>query len=126
MAGSVNSRSVAYSERRIAWRQLRGILQRDFACEIASVKNSGVVIRRTVKSAERGFLGRRKDELLVFQLSTGGEGREVGLGTVKTLRRELRLEEAHGVDSEIFYGDQKSADAFIEQYRGLLRALARV
>jgi hypothetical protein len=118
-----NSRAVSRSERPITWRNLQSILERDYGCTIES-RASGVVVRRAI--LERGRFGRRKVEYRSFQLVPGSEGREVGPGTVKRMRRELHLDEAHEIDSEIFYGDERSADDFIRQYRSLLRALARV
>lgn len=118
-----NSRSISRAERPITWRQLRSILARDFECEIEP-RTSGVVVRRPI--TERGFLGRKKVRYRTFQFVPGGDGREIGQGTVKKLRHELHLDEAHEVDSVIFYGEERSADDFILQYRSLLRALAKV
>lgn len=118
-----NSRAIARSERPITWRRLRTILQKEYDCEVTG-RGTGVAIRRDVVS--RGVFGRRKVERRYFQFTPGGDGREVGMGTIKSLRRELQIDEEHGVDSIIFYGDEKSPDEFIEQYRGLLRQLAKV
>jgi hypothetical protein len=38
-------------------------------------------------------------------LTVGGEGRELGLGTVKTLRSALCLTEDFNIDSAMSYGD---------------------
>lgn len=118
-----NSRPVSRTERPIAWRQLRALLERDFRCQIEP-RASGVVIRRPIE--ERGFLGRKKFGYRIFQFVPGGDGREIGPGTIKRLRHELHLDEGHEVDSVIFYGEEKTADDFILQYRSLLRALAKV
>ncbi|MCE4025439.1 Fic family protein [Microbacterium sp. Au-Mic1] len=118
-----NSRPVSRSERPITWRKLRGILKQDFECSISS-RTTGVLVERAI--VERGFLGRRKQTVRRFQFVPAGDGREVGLGTIKQMRRELHLDETHGVDSVIFYGDERTPDEFIVQYRSLLRALAKV
>ncbi|MDX2025601.1 Fic family protein [Microcella sp.] len=118
-----NSRPVSRSERPITWRKLRGILEHQFGCRVSS-RGTGVLVERAI--LERGFLGRKKSTLRRFQFVPAGEGREVGLGTIKQLRRELELDESHDVDSVIFYGDERTPDEFIVRYRALLRALARV
>ncbi len=118
-----NSRPISRVERPIVWRQLKAILEREFGCKVEP-RATGVVIRRPV--IERGFLRRRKTTYRTFQFVPGGDGREVGLGTVKKMRQALHLDQQHEVDSVIFYGDERSPDEFIRQYRSLLRALARV
>ncbi|WP_197464271.1 type II toxin-antitoxin system death-on-curing family toxin [Microbacterium sp. TNHR37B] len=118
-----NSRPVSRSERPITWRKLRAILEQEFDCAIGP-RGTGVLVERTI--IERGFLGRRKLDTRRFQFVPAGDGREVGLGTIKQMRRELHLDDGHGVDSVIFYGDERTPDEFIVRYRSLLRALAKV
>ncbi len=118
-----NSRPVSRSERPTTWRKLRGILEHEFDCSI-NPRGTGVLVERTI--SERGFLGRKKRHTRRFQFVPAGDGREVGLGTIKQMRRELQLDESHNVDSVIFYGDERTPDEFIVRYRSLLRALAKV
>lgn len=49
---------------------------------------------------------------------------EVAVGEVKKIRRTLRLDEAQGVDSAVFYDLEQSVDRFVNEYRDLMRRLA--
>lgn len=122
-----NSRPIERSERPITWRQLKHKLEHDFGCSFDVRPRGKVTIRRMVKVRSRNLLrGFRRDEQRQHLITVGGEGREVGLGTVKTLRTALCLTEDFNIDSAIFYGDVQSADHFISKYQRLLRDLARV
>lgn len=48
----------------------------------------------------------------------------VGVGDVKRVRRALRLDELHGIDSASFYNFEETVDAFVNQYRQVLDRLA--
>jgi len=49
---------------------------------------------------------------------------EVAVGEVKRIRRALRLDEAQGIDSAVFYDLEKTVDRFVNEYRDLMRRLA--
>jgi hypothetical protein len=57
----------------------------------------------------------------------GGDGTEVERNTVSKLRKELHLDDEHGVDSHSFYNMEiRSAEDFIVTYRKTLGRLARL
>jgi hypothetical protein len=49
----------------------------------------------------------------------------VGLALTKEIRRMCSLTEQDGVDSASFYAGADMVDAFVNQYRTVLRRLAR-
>ena len=49
---------------------------------------------------------------------------EVAVGEVKRIRRALRLDEAQGIDSAVFYDLEQTVDRFVNEYRDLMRRLA--
>ena len=49
---------------------------------------------------------------------------EVSVGEVKKIRRALRLDEAQGIDSAVFYDLEQTVDNFVNEYRDLMRRLA--
>lgn len=51
---------------------------------------------------------------------------EIAVSEIKKIRRALRLDEAHGVDSAAFYDFEGSVDAFVNKYRQVLSRLALV
>ncbi|MGH8060679.1 MAG: type II toxin-antitoxin system death-on-curing family toxin [Pseudoxanthomonas sp.] len=51
-------------------------------------------------------------------------GFEVQVMEVKRIRRALRLDEAQGIDSAVFYNLDQTVDKFVNKYRDLMRRLA--
>ncbi len=51
---------------------------------------------------------------------------EIDVTEIKRIRRALRLDEAHGVDSAAFYDFESRVDTFVNQYRQVLSRLALV
>ena len=49
---------------------------------------------------------------------------EVRVQEIKRIRRALRLDEAHGIDSAAFYNLETTVDKFVNEYRDLMRRLA--
>lgn len=121
-----NGRAVRKGERPLKWHELRGVLN-GFGCsyEPARVGNR-MNIYREVEVRSR-WLGPRKTKRLRHQTWYGGEGSEVEMNSLNDIRRELCLDDDHGIDSEIFYGSgKKQLDEFIVEYRKTLRRLARL
>lgn len=48
----------------------------------------------------------------------------VGVGEIKKIRRALKLDELHGVDSAGFYSLEEKVDGFVNTYRNLMKRLA--
>ncbi len=121
-----NSRPIERSERLISWPDLRNLLVKDYGCKVDTRPGGKILITRSVPSRRRGFLGLRREEKKSYTLSASSDKKEVGLGTVKSLRAHLCLTEDFNIDSAIFYGTVRSPDQFIAKYQRLLRDLARV
>lgn len=49
---------------------------------------------------------------------------EVGVPEIKRIRRALKLDEVHGIDSGAFYNLEETVDRFVNEYRDLMRRLA--
>ena len=119
-----NSRPVKKGERPIPWLRLKRILKR-FDCEFdAAPKGSQLDIQRQVRSPST--LRRKRTRTLKTHVAWGGDGTEVERNTLNKIRRDLQLDEPHGVDSPVFYEDEAVPDDFIQQYRTVLRRLARL
>jgi death-on-curing family protein len=122
-----NSRLIERRDRPLPWRRLKQILS-TYGCAFSSggVGNR-LNIERTVDRGRRflGLLPRR--ERLKIQVFYAGEGREAQRNTVAQIRRELELDEEHGVDSKTFYdGAATSPSEFIVEYRKTLLRLAKL
>jgi death-on-curing family protein len=122
-----NSRWIEKGDRPIAFRRLRRILS-EYGCAFESPSGGGtrINILRTVERPRR-FLKGPQSEVLHTQTYYGDEGREVEKNSIGRIRRDLELDEAHGVDSAAFYDSAKvSPSDFIARYRKLLDRLARL
>ncbi len=118
------SRQKEKGERPISWLRLKRIL-RKFDCEVESAsKGSQLNIQRKVDS--RNPLGRKRTKTLKTRVAWSGDGSEVVHNTLNKVRRDLKLDEPNGVDSAVFYEDEAVPDDFIQQYRTVLRRLARL
>ena len=49
---------------------------------------------------------------------------EIQVPEIKRIRRALKLDEIHGVDSAVFYDLEQTVDKFVNEYRDLMRRLA--
>lgn len=124
-----NSRRIDQGERVITWAELSPRLNA-LGCEVHPSGSSGgrQIVERDVLVRVRGPFGpRSKKERRTYSFPYGGDGRQVGRGHIKEMRRRLCLSEDDGIDSATFYGtDQRPVDAFIAEYRKTLRRLARM
>lgn len=121
-----NSRWLQMGDRAIPFRRLRRILT-EFECTFEfPASGSRVNISRTVQLKTR-FFGRRRSQVLRTQTHYAAEGREVDRNSINRIRRDLELDDAHGIDSRGFYdNDPASRGDFIVTYRKTLRRLARL
>lgn len=118
-------RRVESGERPVTYRELRTILQdHGYFLEDPHDNTIDVVKYEDVKS----WLGLKttKQRIRVQRMSWPGEGRVVGRGLLRDLRRRCNLSEEHGVDSKMFYAKAHPIDHFVSKYRGTLRRLAKV
>lgn len=102
-------RKVQKGEFVVQWRVLQGILA-SYGCEFKMPRrgNRMNIVREGKKS----------------QIQYTGDGMDVERNTIHKIRRDLELDEDHGVDSQAFYrGDARIPD-FINRYRKILDKLA--
>jgi death-on-curing protein len=121
-----HTRKISRDERSVQWRVLRGVL-REHGCSVEPYRGEKQRITRIVQEKTgRGLFRRSKGVMLVSFYVNTGDGREVPKTQVKKIRQELRLDEAHGYDSDQFYSPQRAVDFFILEYSKTLKRLARV
>ncbi|MFI7284677.1 type II toxin-antitoxin system death-on-curing family toxin [Micromonospora chersina] len=119
-----SSRLIDRVERQIKWHKLRSILN-SYDCTLQHAKvGNRINIQRTVE--DRVIFGLSRSRTLRVQVAYGDEGREVERDTVRHIRRSLRLDDDHGIDSEIFYGGARMPTDFIVAYRKTLTRLAKL
>jgi hypothetical protein len=94
-------RHVERGDRPIQWRRLRQILS-SFGCELSTARGAGNRMNIVRMIEEPRMLRPRKRELTT-QVKYSDEGRQATVVTVKKIRRDLLLDEEHGVDSQSFY-----------------------
>lgn len=121
-------RLIESGERVIKWVRLRRILS-GFGCRTefsGGVGNRIDIYRRC--EVRRGMISRRMEtRTLRSQVHYGGEGTEPDKTAIAKLRRDLHLDDEHGVDSRTFYQREDSpAQDFIVIYRKTLARLAKL
>lgn len=117
---------VRRGERPITYRQVRPLLQRHgYRLGDPQSGNSVPVLREEPRKV--GVLRREtKMELKpIGRIGYRNEGETVSVKTMKELRRLCRLTEEDGVDSVSFYDGAEVIDSFINEYRTVLRRLAK-
>jgi hypothetical protein len=120
----IGCRPIQRGERPLKWRRLREILG-SFKCELDN--SLGVGNRMNIKrEVIRKTIFGPTQIVLKTQVAYRNEGTEVQKGTLNKIRKELWLDEDHGVDSQIFYGSQIAVDEFLGIYRKTLHRLAKL
>lgn len=118
-----NTRPIEHGERPMKWVDLQRVLaSHGCTCEMASGKGNRMNITRVVSA--RGTFRVRK-RTLSTQMACSGPGAEAPKNTLHKIRKELELDDEHDVDSATFYRGAE-VDAFIIEYRRILRRLARL
>lgn len=118
-------RPVEKGERTIPFRKLRNILI-SYNCKFDSPVGSKVKITRAIKEQRKSWLIRSRERELHTQVHYSDEGREVPITSIQKIRRDLHLNERHGVDSRAFYNKEPmKATDFITRYRKTLSRLAK-
>jgi death on curing protein len=117
---------VSKGERPITYRQLRRILS-GYGIEMENAgQNQAELVRY---KNERVGIFKKRTERRRHKVATIGyrdEGTQLSKGEVKNIRELCGLTEADGVDSNMFYASGEIIDSFVNNYRKLLRRLARV
>lgn len=123
------TRRVDKHEHPLTFRQLRRILSR-FGCRFGEPNDNFVDLYRDEEYMETGFLGlgrprKRVRQSKVTQLSYPGEGAFLPINTIKMVRKHCHLLAENGVDSRAFYDEEATVDFLLNQYRNLLKRLAK-
>jgi death-on-curing family protein len=116
----LHTRPVEHGERAMSWLKLKQLLA-SYDCTFVVQPGNRIEIRRHV--ARSGTI--RKTSVLRSKASYASDGTDVQRSAIHKIRRELQLDEDHGIDSFAFYVGEP-VDVFIVQYRGILRRLAKV
>jgi death-on-curing family protein len=119
------SRNIEKGDRPVQWRRLKQILRSfDAHCETARGTGNRLNITRTVPVRALGLLRERQAST---QVSYTDDGREATVAAVKKIRKDLQLDEEHGIDSVAFYSRSGLFPGqFIAKYRKTLQRLARL
>jgi prophage maintenance system killer protein len=117
------SRRVEKGDRPVQWRRLRQILAA-YGCDVQHA-GSRVNVERTIEEKTR--LGRVRRTTFRTQVKYTDDGRDAQVHSLKKIRKDLHLDDEHGVDSQSFYRrPEAAASGFIVKYRKTLNRLARL
>ena len=120
-----NSRRLDQGERILKWIRFRRILTAHGCWTEFPGGGSRINIYRRV--VRRGPLGRSKERELSSRVFYAGDGTDVERGTVAKVRKDLELDDEHGIDSQSFYAmEVRPAEDFIFTYRKTLNRLAKL
>ena len=112
-------------ERQVTYRQFKRLLERHGYTLYEPQKNS-IKVGKYVTKRVGLFRKREVTELQsIWTIGYPGEGREVGMGVIRDVRRRCHLTTDDGVDSTSFYDEEAVVDAFIARYSKTLTRLAR-
>lgn len=120
------TRKCIKNERTITFIELERIL-REHNIYFENHKNNYVdLVRHTrIESLLPSFIRKPKIDKEVVANIPYFPNREVGKNLIKSIRKQAGLTYQNGIDSEIFYGNQRSADYYILNYRKVLSQLAK-
>lgn len=113
-------RKITKGERVITYGQLYRILEK-FGYRMGDKKHNKVEVLRRRKT----LFGNVKFEC-VYKIGCPGNGLDVSINEIKSVRERLELRESDGVDSTAFYDTQAVIDSFVHRHRMVLRSLAKV
>jgi death on curing protein len=116
---------VTRGERPITYRQLRQVIKQH-GYVFGQIRSNAVEICRE-ETVRQGILRRETKTVLkpIGRIGYHSEGETVSVKTIKQLRRMCNLIEEHGVDTASFYEGADVVDAFVNNYRTVLRRLAK-
>ena len=120
---SDRSRSIELGDRTVPFRRLRKLLSRYGCTYNYATRGNQIQISRTITRRKWALWGNQ--QTLSTQTYYGGEGRDLNKTSVAKVRKDLQLDEPHGIDSASFYENAPAAaDEFIIKYRKTLSRLA--
>lgn len=119
-----NTRQIERNERPMKWIKLRKRL-REFGCELIPASGVGNRLNISREVERKTRLGRVRRHTLRTQVAWAGDGTEADRSVLHKIRADLQLDDAHKVDSRMFYDDLE-VDGFIIEYRDILSRLGRI
>ena len=121
-----STRQIDKGERPITWLVLLRILKRfDCTIDVAAGPGTRKTIIRQVPRQTRKGRPKRRPKTVKVKVNYASDGTEVDRRTLHNVRSRLHLDDDHGTDSVNFYED-KTTDEFIQEYRKILKRLARL
>lgn len=116
---------VVRGEQEITYRQLGHVLRR-FGYDFDSQNGPALDVVKLVEK-RRGLIRRETvmERKRIGSIRFPGETKLVGVQKIKQIRRMCYLTEEDGIDSHTFYAGADRLDVFINEYRTVLRRLAR-
>ena len=125
-----NIRELQKGERPVEWRKLKKLLGR-YGCSFEfPTQGNRINITRSLSQKDRRFRfwrHSRNERVLSSQVRYASEGSEAARNTVHKIRKDLELDEEHGIDSGSFYFNlDVSQSEFIHRYRKTLIRLAKL
>ncbi|MFB0554698.1 MAG: type II toxin-antitoxin system death-on-curing family toxin [Phycisphaerae bacterium] len=118
-------RPIEKGERPISFRKLRNILT-SYNCKFDSPAGGKVKITLAIKEQRKSWSIRSRVRELRTQVHYSDEGRDFPITSIQKIRKDLHLNDQHGVDSRAFYDKEPMmATDFIARYRKTLDRLAK-
>ncbi len=122
-----NSRVIERGERVLTWLKFKRTLARYGVEWNHPKKGNRINLSRKCEEEERVGLRKRKVVRdLSCQVAYRDDGTDVSRNTIDFVRRELHLDEVHGIDSAAFYDLREEPDDFMVEYQQTLRRLAKL
>jgi len=122
-----NTRKIDKRQYIVSYRDLERILKK-YDVFLQNPKNNSIDVMRWENVTKRsGFFGKKTttpEIRKVCSLGFPGWSKQVGKGRLAHVRKELKLDSDHGVDSQSFFFDVDDMSGLISKYQGALRRLA--
>ena len=117
--------SASRSERLVTYRELPQLLK-PHGYLLGSVRSNSLEVIREVPR-KRGVIRRTEvvERKVIGRIGYRNEGETISRKTMRHLRTMCLLREEDGVDSASFYGGADVVDVFVNNYRTVLRRLAK-
>jgi len=96
----------------------------DSAMDFKELRTTLEVLGCTFDRPAKNFIKIRNKGFGNYRTGYPRENFEVAVSEIKRIRKALRLDEIHGVDSGGFYALEGKVDAFVNRYRNLMKRLA--
>lgn len=102
----------------------RQITLGDSAMEFKELRETLEALDCTFEKPEKNFIKIRNKNGGTYRTGYPRANFEIAVSEVKRIRKGLRLDELHGVDSTGFYSLDGKVDDFVNKYRNLMKRLA--